>query len=163
MARNRGSISNDTEASLSAEGAPEVPPSAPTEDAPPLEPPPDAPPPGDKPPEAASPELLTPCEWARRKGLLVEGNEPHATGFHASAEQLHGWAWHAQNYQAPKDAFRLTESDYDAALVAASQFLAKPAHEAALAPHFPKPEVPEQVAKACAARDAAAAAEEKRG
>lgn len=112
----------------------------------------------------AGPEKLTPTEWARRKGLLVEGPlvpEPHAKGFHAAAEQLHGWAWHAQNYQAPEQAFKLTEADYDAALVAAGEFPRKPAHKAALATNYPEPVVPEHIAKACAAADAKPAAEKK--
>lgn len=103
-----------------------------------------------------SSDKLTPNEWARRKGLLVEDvREPYAKGFHASAEQLHGWAWHAHNYQAPGQEFRLTQVDYDAALEAASQFPAKPAHRAALAPHYPEPLVPEHIAKACAEAEAA--------
>lgn len=108
----------------------------------------------------AQPDKLTPDEWAARKGLLVVPTaaqpwvEPHAKGFHAAAAQLHGWLWHAQNYQTPTDAFRLTEADYDAALVAASEFPRRPAHKAALAPHFPEPVVPEHIAKACAAADA---------
>jgi hypothetical protein len=123
-----------------------------------------APPDDNKPPEnPAAAELLTPNEWARRKGLIVDdAREPFAKGFHAEAEQLHGWAWHAHNYQAAEQAFRLAEADYDAALVAASEFPAKPAHKAALAPHYPEPVVPEHIAKACAARDAAAAKKAER-
>jgi len=142
---NKNKVSPDADASLADELATETPP-----------PPADAPA-GDAPPVAAVVEKLTPTAWARRKGFIVEGQEPYAKGFHSSAEQLHGWAWHAHNFQNPKDAFELTEADYDAALVAASQFPAKPAHEAALAPHFPKPVVPKQIADACAAADLAAA------
>ena len=129
-------------------------------DAPPADAPKPPENPGDKPPEAAAvPDLLTPTEWAQRKGLLVDnGREPpFATGFHAEAEQLHGWAWHAHNYQLPEQAFRLSEADYDAALVAASMFPAKPAHAAAIATHYPAPVVPEHIAKACAAAEAKAA------
>lgn len=162
MAKNRP-VATDAETSLANELPAEL--SAPTElGAPPVDAPSgdDAPPPtrpGDKPPETpASPELLTPNEWALRKGLLVDdGREVFAKGFHAEAEQLYGWKWHAHNFQAPEQAFRLTEADYDAALEAAGQFPAKPAHEPAVVPHFPKPVVPEHIAKACAARDAAEA------
>ena len=96
-------------------------------------------------PKAAAAEKLTPLEWARRKGLLVEATperpwvEPHAKGFHACAEQLYGWLWHAANYQDPKQAFTLTEADYDKALETASRFPEVPVHEAALAPGWKKP------------------------
>jgi hypothetical protein len=115
---------------------------------------------------AAGTEKLTPNEWARRKALLVEASpekpwvEQHATGFHAEAEQLHGWAWHSQNYQSPEQAFRLTEADYDAALAAAAEFPAKPAHEAAIPNGYPKPVVPKHIADACAVERAKA---EKKG
>lgn len=155
MGRGRGSITQDADASLVAESAPEEQPTTTPEAN--VETPPDGAKPPEQPPaaEAKGPELLTPNEWARRKGLLVDdAREPFAKGFHASAEQLYGWAWHAHNYQAPGQEFRLTEADYDAALVAAGEFPAKPAHEAAVAPHYPKPVVPEQIATACAAAEA---------
>lgn len=106
---------------------------------------------------------LTPREWAHRKGLLFEPSpkqpwvEPHAKGFYYEAATLHGWTQHAHDHQTPEQAFRLTEADFDAALAAAGEFPAVPAHEPALAPGCPKPVVPEQIAKACAEARAKAA------
>jgi hypothetical protein len=168
MARRNESSSSAEEAPAApaevAATAPAVENTAPAGDAPPAPPTP--------PTTPTEPEKLTPREWAHRKGLLFEPSEKqpwveaHSTGFHAAASQLHGWNWYAQNFQ--DQAFTLTEADYDAALDAAGEFPALPAHEPALAPNFPKPVVPEHIAKACAearakAAAAAAAAAQKPG
>jgi hypothetical protein len=76
--------------------------------------------------------------------------EPHAKGFYYEAATLHGWTKHAQDEQDPAKAFRLSEADFDAALAAAGEYPAVPAHERALAPGCPDTSVPEHIAKACA-------------
>lgn len=131
----------------------------PAADAPPASPSVHNPPasPGDQPP-AASAEVLTPDEWARRKGLLVERTEktpwvePHAKGFHDEAGTLHGWKRHAYSEQDPAKAFRLSEQDYDAALKAAAEYPAAPAHAPALPPGIEPPPVPKHVQEAIAAK-----------
>lgn len=83
-------------------------------------------------PEA--PELLTPHEWGERLGLAQKADsarpwiESHADWRFAAADRLHGWTEHAHNYQAPTEALRLTEFDFNAALVAAGRYPAHPAH-----------------------------------
>ncbi len=111
-------------------------------------------------PEAtpATAELLTPEQWGERKGNVVVTTaerpwvEPHRKGFHAEAAQLHGWDAYAYNQQDPTKAFRLSESDYDAALAAAAEFPACPAHTAALPPGVKAPPLPKHIEEALAAK-----------
>jgi hypothetical protein len=153
MARNRPTESSAEGAEPSAGALLEQPP---VTGAPPT--PPTALPAGEQPPAApADPEMLTPNEWAHRKGLLYANGptqpwvESHAAGFHSEADVLHGWSRYAAAYQAPADTFRLTEADYDAARKAAAEFPALPAHKAALPPNIDEPELPEHLKPAAPA------------
>lgn len=109
-------------------------------------------------PAPASAELLTPAQWGERKGNAVVPTaerpwvEAHFKNFHAEAAQLHGWNAHAYNEQDPAKAFRLSEADYDAALAAASEFPACPAHAAALPPGVKAPPLPKHIEEALAAK-----------
>lgn len=86
-------------------------------------------------------ELLTPEQWAHRKGLYVEhkmlGQESHFGWVHAAAKQLHGWKDHEHHAGEP---IKLTEDAYDAAL----RTITHPdedgqsrAHKPAMSPHCP--------------------------
>lgn len=89
-------------------------------------------------------ELLTPDQWARRKGLFVETRqagevripaESHFHWSHAAAAALHGWASHEHHASEP---MKLAEADYDAALKAVTEpgeSGQSRAHKPALSPH----------------------------
>jgi len=97
-------------------------------------------------------EKLTPAEWADRKGIaakpdptrpwldpVAKSTEACPLGIHLhAADTLHGWSWEASQYQAPADAFRISEQDFDAALKAGAAYPAEPAHLPAVATHHPK-------------------------
>lgn len=92
------------------------------------------------PAKAADPEpvKLTPEQWAEKLGQVRKApqHQPqlrtHYAWQHAAASSLHGWEQHAHHYQnAP---LLLTQADYQAALDAAAEYPAKPAHAAALSP-----------------------------
>ncbi len=101
----------------------------------------------DKPePKAPKAELLSPSDWAKRKGHLksedvpvneVLGTGPHYSWQHACADAAHGWSHHAYHYQA--EPLLLSEADYMAAIDAACPKEGLPLqHEPARAPHAPK-------------------------
>lgn len=110
------------------------------------------------PPAAAGAELLTPEQWGERKGNVVVTTperpwvEPHSKNFHDEAATLHGWKSHAYDEQNPTKAFHLSEADYDAALAAAAEFPACPAHAAALPPGVKAPPLPKHIEEALAAQ-----------
>jgi hypothetical protein len=101
---------------------------------------------------AAPPVVLrTPREWAIAKGHLLlakpvglpEGAMrigPAATDrsfpIYAAADALHGWSESAHHVQGDK-AFRLSEADYAAALVAAAAYPAVSPHRQAMTPQSP--------------------------
>jgi hypothetical protein len=93
-------------------------------------------PPAAKPAEKAAPELRTPAEWAQKYGLTKPRDLrlPQSTDWvhpsHAVADKLYGWSQHAYDFQAPEDAFRISEQDYRAAIRLAPQ-------HPAVAPHWP--------------------------
>jgi hypothetical protein len=87
-------------------------------------------------------ELLTPLEWAQRKELvgrldpLRPWEPPHKKPSYAAADTLHGWTQDAYDYQAEDQLLKLSEADFDAALVAAGKYPAAPAHAAACGRNF---------------------------
>ena len=86
-------------------------------------------------PKGADAELrLSPDEWAPRKGMIVTPRFGEAAPHwkHACADVLYGWTLHRHHY-ADKPLL-LSESDYVAALDAAAEYPATPAHEAAFSP-----------------------------
>lgn len=92
--------------------------------------------------EDTKPEQLTPAEWAARKGLVgaidpVRSWEPpHKQALYAAAEALHGWLQDAHDYQAEGQELRMSEADFDAAIVAAGKYPAAPAHGPACGRNF---------------------------
>lgn len=69
---------------------------------------------------------LPPLEWAKRRGLILDadkpanpvlGTGPRPAWQHAAADAVHGWSWHAEQYQA--EPLEITEADYVAAVDAA--------------------------------------------
>jgi hypothetical protein len=84
----------------------------------------------------AEAEKLTPHQWADRKGHgpKQDAFEPVPDWQFAAADVLHGWSAQAYAYQAEGEEFRITEDDYVAALDAAAQYPAKPAHAPAITP-----------------------------
>lgn len=93
-------------------------------------PPPDAP----AAPAAPAGELLTPLEWAIKKGLQGEIDKQHpwrpikVDPIYAAAQALHGWLEDAHHYQTEGQELRLAEVDFDKALEAAGKYPAVPAH-----------------------------------
>lgn len=91
---------------------------------------------------SAQSSMLTPAEWAGRKGLIGKidplrpDEPPNKHWTYAAADALHGWTADAHDYQGEHQALRLSESDFDAALVAAAGYPAVPAHEAACGRKF---------------------------
>ncbi len=110
-------------------------------------------PPSEPGPEQSSPagELKTPREWAIAKGHLLLANPvnlpagairigPAATDRtfppYVAADVLHGWSESAHHAQGEK-AFKLSEADYDAALVAAAAYPAVAPHARAVTKECP--------------------------
>jgi len=82
----------------------------------------------------------TPHEHAVKRGHYVEQNpltpqnKAHYKMQHAVADKLHGWTKDAYHYQAPGDAFTLSDEDYEAAVSAA--MTNRPAHPPAVAANY---------------------------
>lgn len=82
--------------------------------------------------------MRTPADWAERLGYITPGdpNLPqkvrHAKWEHAAADALYGWSAHAFHYQAPSQAFLITEETYREALRIAAVFPNEAPSQAAL-------------------------------
>lgn len=89
-----------------------------------------------------SPDLQTPAEWASRKGLVGQldpvrpWEPPHKQPAYAAADACHGWTQDAYDYQGEHQALRMSEADFDAAIIAAGKYPATPAHAAACGRNF---------------------------
>lgn len=99
-------------------------------------------------PKATPDGKKTPREWALAKGHFIArraaimpqgaiqigpGSRDRVFAPYAAAAELHGWNESEHHYQGDS-AFRVSERDYDDALVAASAFPAVAAHTPAIAP-----------------------------
>jgi hypothetical protein len=108
------------------------------------------------PSKASEPLRLTPAEWSAKKGHTRPADKrlpqstPHTDWRFAIANKLYGWAERAYHFQHPRDAFRISEADYLAALGAAAEHPTVPPHAPALTPEAavrfsgfkPKPRAP---------------------
>jgi hypothetical protein len=83
---------------------------------------------------ASKAEMLTPVAWAERKGLIGmldpvrPWEPPYKKPGYAAAEALHGWLQDAHDFQGEHQELKISEADFEAAIVAGGKYPAMPAH-----------------------------------